>query len=201
MRSLCGLHAVLENSIIDLLINHTCCLILKTIINVKDGNLKMYSKINIFWLVLSISICVNHSKATIGQKNIKNTDLIIFSFNRPMQLYAVLECTHKYFANLNNTYVLYRTSSQSYENAYDEIKIIFNQVHFVKQGNNPRADFKPLLLQCFFDSPAEYIMFSVDDDIVRDFVDIAECIDAMEKFDAYGFYLKLGENIIYAVWV
>lgn len=65
----------------------------------------------------------------------------------------------------------------------------------MQQGNNPRLDFKPLLLQCFFGSPVEYILFAVDDDIVKDYVDIHECIQAMEVSDAYGFYLRLGTNI------
>lgn len=128
-------------------------------------------------------------------QSIKSADLIIFSFNRPMQLYAVLESTHKYMTNLNKIFVLYRTTTQDYENGYQEIQRTFPDVQFVKQGSNPRADFKPLLLRCFYGSPAEYIMFSVDDDIVKDYVDIQQCIHALEKSGAYGFYLRLGTNI------
>lgn len=125
----------------------------------------------------------------------KAADLIIFSYHRPMQLYAVLESVQKYFSHLNQIYVLYRTDNAEYEAGYQEIQASFSQVQFVKQGSNPRADFKPLLLQCFFGSPSEYILFGVDDDIVKDYVDIDECIHAMEASDSYGFYLRLGSNI------
>lgn len=154
----------------------------------------MYRKFSIFLILVAV-IFPCYGKIRLHRRQKKTADLIIFSFNRPMQLYAVLEGVQKYFSNLNNTYVLYRTTNQDYDQAYNEIKSTFNNVHFVKQGDNPRGDFKPLLLQCFFDSPAEYIMFSVDDDIVKDFVDLNECIEALEKSGAYGFYLRLGENI------
>ncbi len=124
----------------------------------------------------------------------KNVDLIIFSYNRPLQLYAVLEGVQKYFSNLHNTYVLCR-ADQEYEKAYQEIQNSFPCVQFLKQGKNPRNDFKPLFLQCFFGSSSEYILLSVDDIIVKDYVDFNICIDALETSNAYGFYLRLGTNI------
>lgn len=126
----------------------------------------------------------------------KYADLIIFSFNRPLQVHATLESVHKYFSNLNQIYVLYRASDTEYEIAYNELITKFNKVKFIKQGSNPREDFKPLLLQCFFGSPAGYILFSVDDDIATDYVDFKQCIQTMQKTNAYGFYLRLGTNII-----
>ena len=129
-------------------------------------------------------------------KQYKTADLIIFSYHRPMQLHAVLSSVQKYISNLNQIYVLYRTDNQEYETAYQEVQELFSQVKFVKQGPDPRADFKPLLLQCFFGSTAEYLIFGVDDDIVKDFVDIDECIAAMEESGAQGLYLRLGKNIV-----
>jgi hypothetical protein len=38
-------------------------------------------------------------------------------------------------------------------------------------------------------------MFAVDDIIVTDAVDLNQCTDAMEKYDAWGFFLRLGKNI------
>ena len=147
-------------------------------------------------MLLILLLNIPYFNADPSPEHTKNTDLIIFSFNRPMQLYAVLESTQKYFSNLNKTHVLYRISNHEYETAYQELMQYFPLVRFVKQGDNPRSDFKPLLLQCFFDSPAEYIMFAVDDDIVTDYVDIAQCTDALERHNAYAFYLRLGTNII-----
>jgi hypothetical protein len=37
----------------------------------------------------------------------------------------------------------------------------------------------------------------VDDMIVTDYVDLANCTQAMEQWQAYGFYLRLGKNITF----
>lgn len=124
----------------------------------------------------------------------KSVDLLIFSFNRPLQVHATLESVHKYFSNLNQIYVLYRTTNADYDATYNELIHKFANVKFIKQGGDPRGDFKPLLLQCFY-SPAEYILFSVDDDIVTDYVDFNHCVQALEESNAYGFYLRLGSNV------
>lgn len=125
----------------------------------------------------------------------QTTDLIIFSFDRPLQLYALLESVQKNMSGLNQIHVLFRTSSTAYDNAYQEIQSTFPNIHLVKQGNNPRHDFKPLLLQCFLNSPAEFILFAVDDDIVKEAVNINKCINAMQETNAYCFFLRLGTNI------
>ncbi|MCX5921936.1 MAG: hypothetical protein NTX86_01250 [Candidatus Dependentiae bacterium] len=124
------------------------------------------------------------------------TDLIIFSYNRPLQLHALLESLTIFVSNLNEIYVLYRVNNEQFDHAYEEIKAIFPRINFVKQGNNPRNDFKPLLLQCFFASPAAYILFAVDDDIVKDYVDMRTCTEALEATNAYCFFLRLGKNIV-----
>lgn len=147
------------------------------------------------FILLSLLFFAITPHKTYAETPQKSADLIIFSFNRPLQLYALLQTVHKYITNLNQICILYRTTNQNYDNAYEEIKGRFPHIKFIKQGPNPRGDFKPLLLQCVFGSPVEYVMFSVDDDIVTDYVDIYECTQAMEKHGAYGFYLRAGRNL------
>jgi len=147
------------------------------------------------YLFLVISFFLSHNSIQAQILPSKAADLIVFSFNRPIQLYATLESITKYISHLNQMYVLYRASSEQYEQAYQEIHQRFPHIILVKQGPNPRQDFKPLLLQCFDGSPVEYIMFAVDDDIVKDFIDITHCVEALEKYNAHGFYLRLGVNI------
>lgn len=147
-------------------------------------------------LLLALTYINIHSQTTNGPQTHKKADLIIFSFDRPMQFYALLESVHKYITNLNQIYVLYRTSNEEYDAAYHEIKDNFPQIKCIKQGSQPRQDFKPLLLECFLSCQTEYIMFAVDDDIVNDYIDVSECINAIEQTDAYGFYLRAGTNII-----
>ena len=124
-------------------------------------------------------------------------DLVIFSFDRPMQLFALLESTDHYITGLGDVIVVYRTSNDQFEDVYGRVKEYFPGVVFIKQGNNPHADFKPLTLHAVFDSPHDYILFGVDDIIVKDYIDLAKSIGQMEKYGAYAVYFKLGLHLTY----
>ena len=41
-------------------------------------------------------------------------DLIIFSFNRPMQLYALLESVEKYLTGIEETVIIYRAGNERF---------------------------------------------------------------------------------------
>ncbi|MCF7899651.1 hypothetical protein K9L05_03320 [Candidatus Babeliales bacterium] len=126
---------------------------------------------------------------------IYSADLIIFSYDRPMQLYALLESIEKYVKNLTSTSVIYRTTNDTFDSGYKIIKDKFSKIKFYKQDNDAK-DFKKLLLQATFqDSSSEYFLYGVDDLIVTDFIDINYCIEQLEKEKALGFFLRLGKNI------
>lgn len=133
---------------------------------------------------------VSHSDAPVNK-----ADIVIFSFDRPMQLYALLESMQLYMTGLGDKTVIYRASSQEFAQAYDMVRTTFEQVRFVRQGENPSADFKPLTLRAIFDSPNQHIIFAVDDIMVKDRVNLTECINLLEKTRAYGFYLRMGTNL------
>lgn len=124
----------------------------------------------------------------------KKADLVIFSYNRPMQLYCLLESVEKYVSGLADIQVIYRADDE-YELGYAQVKKAFGHAHYHRQGANPRADFKPLTEQAAFAGGSEYIIFAVDDNIVKDYVDLTQCIAMVEKTSAYGFYLRLGKNL------
>jgi hypothetical protein len=125
-------------------------------------------------------------------------DLIIFSFDRPMQLYALLESVKKHMQGVNATAVIYRTTDEAYEQAYQEVKDTFSNVIYVQQGINPQEDFKLLTMQAFCLLGSPYVLFAVDDMIVKDDVDLNACIEHMEREGAYGFYLRLGKNTTFS---
>lgn len=125
----------------------------------------------------------------------KGIALVLFSFDRPIQLLGALESTTRYIKGVETISVLYRASDQRFETAYSNIKVLYPNVHFVPQSDTPHKDFKPLLLQTIEDSSSEYILFGSDDMIVKDFVDLLFCQEMLEKTGAYGFYLRLGSNI------
>ncbi len=122
-------------------------------------------------------------------------DLLIFSYDRPMQLWAHLESLQKYVTGFNKIFVLYRTSSETFEKCYEEVQETFPNIHFIKQGAN---DFQKLTLDILFKrSLSPYIAFSVDDIIIKDSIDISACLNALEQTGSYLFSLRLGKNINY----
>lgn len=131
----------------------------------------------------------------ITNERAQKADLVIYSFDRPLQLYALLESVQKYMTGLGDIQVIYRATQEAYARAYDEVKKDFEQVIFLSQGDNPHQDFKPLTLQAAFASPHEYIIFAVDDIIVKDFIDVSSDIALLQETQAYGFYYRLGKNL------
>lgn len=123
-------------------------------------------------------------------------DSIIFSYHRPLQLYALLESMDKHIQHGRGaTYVLYRADTVDYTAAYKQVQNDFSDVVFVQQGPCPRQDFKPLLMTIFERCLSDYIMFAVDDMMVIDTLDLSQVIHALKNTNAYGFYLRLGSNI------
>lgn len=125
----------------------------------------------------------------------EQADLVAFSFDRPMQLYALLESAALYIKDLGQTHVIYRTSNNDFEAGYAQVKSKFPNVIFHKQGSYPALDFKDFTIKAAFSSPSKYILFAVDDIIVKSKIDIDQCIGLLKKTGAYGFYLRLGKNI------
>lgn len=122
-------------------------------------------------------------------------DLVIFSFDRPLQLYALLESVEKYLLNVNDLHVIYRASDAAFNEGYQKVATRFGSVVWHKQGEHPAQDFKPLTLQAAFESPASYVVFAVDDIVLKDTISLHDCIAALEKYNAYGFFLRLGTNL------
>ncbi len=157
-------------------------------LNAKDDDVKSE---------VATEIAVNEKEENnVSPKEKKQADLVIFSYDRPMQLYSFLESIKINVKNLASISVIYRVSNAEYEIGYELVKEIFNDVRYFKQGNEPAKDFKQFLLKTTFeDGVQDYFMFGVDDIIVTDEVDVSQCIDLLEKEKAYGFFLRLGKNI------
>jgi hypothetical protein len=127
---------------------------------------------------------------------IEKPDLLIFSYNRPIHAFALLESLEKYTKGLGLVTVLYRASDERFENAYGIVKAQFPQVRFIAQSNKPEKDFRKLTMKAIFEEGrSNYILFSVDDIVMKDDVNLSECIASMEETGAYFFSLRLGKNI------
>ncbi len=123
----------------------------------------------------------------------EKADLLIFSYNRPLQLYALLESIEKHMTGTDQLFVLYR-ADPSFQAAYEKLKNRFPKVIWSFQIHPPE-DFQALCKQTIFAlGSSPYILFAVDDMIVKEPVDLTQCIYALEKTKAHGFYL--GHSLI-----
>jgi glycosyltransferase involved in cell wall biosynthesis len=127
----------------------------------------------------------------------RKADLVIFSYDRPMQLLACIESIERYITDVDRITVIFRCSTPGFSKAYEEVQAMFPKIHFMRQSNNASRDFKPLTIATIFSHPAEYVAFVPDDVIVKDYIHFRDCIEAMQKTGAYGFYLRLGKHIDY----
>jgi len=129
------------------------------------------------------------------------SDLIVFSYDRPLQLYAFLESVEKYAENLGKVFVIYRASTPDFEESYEVVKEAFPNNQYLKQENEiARRVFKPMVLNTAFDSAVsscKYITFAVDDLVLKDTIDFRKSAFLLEKYQAYAFFFRLGTNIDY----
>ena len=133
----------------------------------------------------------------VGSLRAESVDLVIFSYNRPMQLYALLESCEKHVFGIEKIHVICRMDD-AFISSYNEVWRRFPQAIVHLQGKRPHEDFKSLLLTSVFQPhSAEYVMFAVDDIIVKGRVNLEQCVSMLEQSDAFGFYLRLGKNITY----
>lgn len=119
-------------------------------------------------------------------------DVVIFSYDRPLQLELLLMSMRRFVTGTGEVAVIYRASAQPYQKAYEQLQQAFPTIRFVAQGVHPKKDFKPLTEQYAFNTPSNYILFAVDDNVVKEPIDLAACIELLEKYQAYGFYLRMG---------
>ena len=119
-------------------------------------------------------------------------DLIVFSYDRAMQLHAFLTSLTKQVQGLGRCVVIYRSSSTEHDRAYDIVKAQFKEMIFQKQHAPKQGDFTPMVCNALTNGTSAYCMFAVDDDVVINPVDMRVCSAWLDKTGYHGFYLRLG---------
>lgn len=122
-------------------------------------------------------------------------NLVVFSYNRPLQLYAFLESFYLNTKGCQRVSVIYKADTPEFKSGYELVKQQFQQVEFLKQSKKKKFDFKPLTLKATGFGKEEYIIFAVDDIIVTRPIDFDEITLALENVYSNGFYLRLGAHI------
>ncbi len=126
----------------------------------------------------------------------EQVDIVAFSYDRPLQLYAFLESLCHYTQGIQDVFIIYRCSNSAFAEGYEAVRSAFSDVKFIEQ-ESPFNDFQEIFFQTVYErGGSDYVLFAVDDIIVTDKIDLRVCIESMEAHNAYGFYLRLGCNII-----
>jgi hypothetical protein len=118
-------------------------------------------------------------------------DFVIFSSDRAMQLHAVLESLEKYIKGNYHLSVIYNTSNEKHEEGYKKVQASFPNVQFLKES--AKDDLKSILLNRIFSNPSSnYVSFGVDGTLMKDYVNLSEITEILEKTHSHAFYLSLG---------
>lgn len=123
-------------------------------------------------------------------------DIIVFSYNRPLQLDAFLRSLYQNATDIGSVVIIYRADSP-FDQAYEKLIKKFYPCAFMRQStSNPRGDFKNLVVTAMNSLSSSHLAFAVDDLIVKDKIDLSYCVEMLEHTQSYGFYLRLGKNIV-----
>lgn len=146
-----------------------------------------------------IAVCAISLVTFQSLKGSLNVDLIVFSRNRAMQLYGFLESAATKITGWDHVYVLYRADSERHSLAYGHVWAAFPALNInpIRQGKCSPDDFKPLLIGILEKSSSDYVIFAVDDILVKEPVDLHVCVQYLEKTSqAHGFFLRFGRHIM-----
>ncbi len=120
------------------------------------------------------------------------TDLILFSEDSPLQLYASLETLFSKGSDINEVYVLYEASFSGLQRAYLNLQNEFHTVHFLNICDYPDNDcgslLKGVLENRLHASP--YVVIGTDHNLFEEKIRFHECITALEKTHADHFFLQ-----------
>jgi hypothetical protein len=121
----------------------------------------------------------------------ENITVIVFSKNRPMQLYALLESiglnTNFVSKNIN---ILYK-ADHNFIWPMEQVKQAFPTVLF-----HPEFDFTAQVTSLVNEAKGDYIIFFTDDDVFKDKVDMTHATKFLEmNSHVFCFSLRLGKHL------
>lgn len=130
-------------------------------------------------------------------KTHKSADLVIFSKDRPIQLFAFIESVQRFVKNTGKIHVFFEASSVAFNSGYQQLKAVFPQMQFI-DGKN---DFKSKLTQLlFYLNPMsnDHVLFAHDQLIIKDFIDLSDGVQILEQTKGYGLFYAYHENLKYS---
>lgn len=124
-------------------------------------------------------------------------DILIFSEDSPLHLYACLESLYLKVRDVNEIYVIYQSRDQSFGRAYLNLKNEFPTVQFLDVCDYPGNDFESLLTKTLENKRygAPFVLITDDHFVFEQKLMLHECITSLEKVHADHFFLNLDEKV------
>jgi len=125
-----------------------------------------------------------------------NSDLILFSEDSPLHLYACLESLFLNVHDINDIYVLYKSSDHKFQRSYLNLQKEFRTLHFFNLHHYPNQELSSLLTQILTNQhhASPYIMIGKDHMIFQENISLHDCIQALEKTHVDQFFLHTQES-------
>ncbi len=126
----------------------------------------------------------------------KKGDILIFSEDSPLHLYACLESLYAQVTGINEIHVIYQSHDKQLERAYLSIKSAFPGVQFMEVCDYPNSDFESLLEQTLANRRygMPYLLVANDSHIFHQKLDLHTSVQALEKAHADCLFLLLEKN-------
>ncbi|NRA89728.1 MAG: glycosyltransferase [Simkaniaceae bacterium] len=128
------------------------------------------------------------------------TDVIVFSDDSPLQLYAYLESLHINARDINDVYVIYRASDQDFQRAYLNLQGEFHTITFLNVCDYPGNDYGSLISKAISNRRhgSPYVVIGDDSAIFEERIRFHECIAALERVHSDHFFLRDPANQVSA---
>ena len=122
------------------------------------------------------------------------SDLILFSEDSPLHLYACLESLFLKARDINDVYVFFKSSDQEFQRAYRNLQKDFEKVQFLNICDYSGNDFKTLIAKVFARKyhASPFVLIGEDHMIFKEPIRFHSCIEALEKIHGEHFFLGLG---------
>lgn len=166
--------------------------LLKRVLNKADLTIKRSTEISLVG-IQHVNACRLLQGLDNQEIKVNTTIGVVFSKDRPMQLYALLKSYAKNVENPVPLVILYNASSNKYEEAYSEVSLLLRDLEYTFVRENK---FKESLVDILDGINQEKIFFLVDDIVFTEKLDMEDfvCVDSHKEIAS----MRLGNNLSFA---
>jgi|JI10StandDraft_1071094.scaffolds.fasta_scaffold00236_24 glycosyltransferase involved in cell wall biosynthesis len=126
-----------------------------------------------------------------GSSHRYTSDVVIFSEDSPLHLYATLESLFANVQDLNDVYVLYKGSDHEFQRAYLNLQNEFHSAEFLNICDYPGNDYHALMTKVLSNKrhASPFLLFGTDRLVFEEKLCLHEAIAEMEKIHADYFLI------------